>query len=538
MKRTLLLCSLILIGLLGCVTRNVYAQDDEPLTNYEMERLKLAYSAIDQISNMYSNSGYSGEALAQMLLIEQLLKNKDISNPRAAIESLEEVISDICGVTAFMPGDTYRERYFTGRYRSICEWYGNELAELDKSISEEDLAFEKEKVKKRVMTNNIEKQVKKDFIVWNKKKETEKTSAYEQRLREQSVWIFDSICQVALENHWMDNLRYKFMEYDADKEILQMKLWYGDKDGNELTSVIYNIYVSPNLLENLKDHGFRKASIISEGVFQGYLFPIKVSLAPYDSKSNIYRSCFCKAITEGVEPLVIEFDKLNIENNILAGVKRQASFENYYNLYHQLGDSIVRYNKKLRECPGYYKDNEGPKISHKKTLVSYSSNTQIKYNDYKGAVGDDTRKVSENMINPSQESYDEFMNNIILFYNECLPFFDYAHEVNTLFPSCLNRSEKETLDKIKSYVGYYCWNCSDPLKDINIEKLRSLSKAKSTQLKELYEGYCYMIVREKTINKEYSKNQQYFSSEEDFVNAYYLSGDYKAILKERKKQAK
>lgn len=463
MKRNIFIIGLTIIGLACIAPQSAYSQDEEPLTEYEKGRVAVAYKTIEKISTMFDKYGYSGEAALQRAYVLQMLKNKDLSSPRAVMESMEEVINTLCGVTAFMPGENLKEMYYTGQYRSICEEYAEELMQLDQSISAEDLAFEKEKVKKRAMANNIERQVKRDFIVWNKKGEYEKTIDYEKRLQQNSEWAFDSICQKAIEDHWQDNLRFHVYEYDADNEILPIKLWHGDKEGNELCSVMYNVFVSPNWVKILKERMFKECHFMAEGIYKGYLFPTKILLTPrdYDRRRNDYIPegyFICSATTEGIEPLVIDFDNLKIENKYLSGIKRNASFEAFYEYKKALQDSIKIYNQLLQQHPLFYSNKiYENRVTHTKTVVSEynnrSNNTQIDINTiniFTGRIGITSSNYrTPNLINPSQEAYYDFAKALRLFYDECVKHFDAtdisklaAREENKAYIALLMKNQK------------------------------------------------------------------------------------------------
>ena len=95
MKRNIFIIGLTIIGLACIAPQSAYSQDEEPLTEYEKGRVAVAYKAIEKISTMFDKYGYSGEAALQRAYVLQMLKNKDLSSPRAVMESMEEVINTI-----------------------------------------------------------------------------------------------------------------------------------------------------------------------------------------------------------------------------------------------------------------------------------------------------------------------------------------------------------------------------------------------------------------------------------------------------------
>ena len=552
-----LLISVILVAPCIC-----HAQSDTTLTEYEKQRGKIAFEALIKIATIYDQYGDQGEALGQKAALMMALKDNGLSESQSSwerIETVENVISSICGVTWFMPGDNYRERYYTGKYVSICEWYSEQLSELDKSISAADLAHERDKFLKKSLTNDIEKQVKKDFMIWSPKKEYEKSTHYEERLRTQSEWAFDSICQNAIELNWKNKLKYKFGTYDADKEILPMKLWYSDKEGNELCYVDYIIPANPKLAKELaskyKPFVYAYPEIITEGVYKIFLFPIKLYFQ-IEQEDGKRVTLYCNAITEGIEPLVIRFDELSINNPYLSGTERIASFETFYDYKKKLQDSIEIYNQRILQNFNSLSDAakySGFSIEHQSTIICRNS-----YNDY---VCEKFRNIhglglrydvaiekfgrrgrSTNKINPTKKDYDEFVKAIHIFYDECVEKLETVREI---FEIGTKRGAIDVNPVNGSFSSHSSYFIKDKIVNSQDIVIVALSNAKMKENQELYENLCKSIVilRDRRLYneaaaKEYSKNGSYFSSPADFINAYVVSGNYKAELKRRKQQVK
>lgn len=539
-----------------------YAQLDTTLTEYEKQRGKIAFEALAKIATMYDQYGERWESLGQKAGIMKLLNEKNITDSQSVwevIETVEGIISSICREAWFMPGDNYKDRYYTEKYFSICEWYSEQLTELDKSISAADLAYERDKFLKKSLTNDIEKQVKKDFMIWSPKKEYEKSTHYEERLRTQSEWAFDSICQNAIELNWKNKLKYKFGTYDADKEILPMKLWYSDKEGNELCYVDYIIPSNPKLAKELastyKPFVYAYPEIITEGVYKNFLFPIKLYFQ-IEQEDGKRVTLYCNAITEGIEPLVIRFDELSINNPYLSGTERIASFETFYDYKKKLQDSIEIYNQRILQNFNSLSDvakYSGFSIEHQSTIICRNS-----YNDY---VCEEFRNIhglglrydvaiekfgrrgrSTNKINPTKKDYDEFVKAIHIFYDECVEKLETVREI---FEIGTKRGAIDVNPVNGSFSSHSSYFIKDKIVNSQDIVIVALSNAKMKENQELYENLCKSIVilRDRRLYneaaaKEYSKNGSYFSSPADFINAYVVSGNYKAELKRRKQQVK
>ncbi len=115
--------------------------------------------------------------------------------------------------------------------------------------------------------------------------------------------------------------------------------------------------------------------------------------------------------------------------------------------------------------------------------------------------------------------------------------FNMIQEIKTLFPRAYQENMRLTamLNSIESiYFPYSIGYTSAPTED-QLSDMRKLANSKNHALNDLYAKICNRIA---CYNREYTKNQRYFTSPEDFVEAYYMSGNFKSILKERKKQMK
>ena len=540
MRRFLFIILPIFIGVL-CSTKS-YAIEEESLSNYEKARLELASTTIGKI--LESQSGSSLEALSWVFLLNDLLKDKNTTTPRGALESLEEILADLAGVTSFLPGDALNNLNIRGNFRYILEEYAKALKELEEGLTEEELTIERQKVMKRATFTKIERLIRNKFAQWNKKQETEKTANYETRLKERSRFAFDSICQKVLDEHWSENLMWKKGEYDADNEILSIKFYYEDKNKNEICAVWYDIALPP---EYVNDFQVRNIKIIEEGAYNNYLFPIKILYSVQERHFLTYY--YGKSRANDVTPLVIEFDKLGIDNPYLSGVSNSMSFDAYYQWGKQLTDSINFYNLKIKEHPYFFYD----EISHSNCLkfllddfwskCFMSSSYAIDCWSGRKGIYNSREKYK---LHPSKEAYDEFLGYIRLFYQESKDFYDAVQEVRllslensgefiellSLCPTTTSFDNNSTFTKLIP-IDYIKYGKS---KNSQLHILCQLSKVKSLYLQSIYTQMCDKIIMEEgsTLSKDYAKYKQYFTTPVDFINAYIVSGNFNAILRERK----
>lgn len=542
MKRFLSIILPVFIVFL-CSTK-LYAMAEEPLSNYEKARLELASTTIGKI--LESQSGSSLEALSWVFLLNDLLEDKDTTTPRGSLEALEEILADLAGVTSFLPGDALNNLNIRGNFRYILEEYAKALKELEEGLTEEELTIERQKVMKRATFTKIERLIRNKFAQWNKKQETEKTANYETRLKERSRFAFDSICQKVLDEHWSENLMWKKGEYDADNEMLSIKFYYEDKNKNEICAVWYDIALPP---EYVNDFRVRNIEIIEEGTYNNYLFPIKILYSVQERHFLTYY--YGKSRANDVTPLVIEFDKLGIDNPYLSGISNSMSFEAYYQWGKQLTDSINFYNLKIKEHPYFFNH----KISHSNCLKfllddfwsqSFMCSTSA-IRCWSGRKG--IYKSWENYkLNPSKEAYEEFLGYIRLFYQESKDFYDAVQEVRllslensgkfiellSLCPTTTSFDNNRTFTELTP-INYIKYGKS---KNSQLHILCQLSKAKSLYLQSIYTQMCDKIIMEEgsILSKDYAKYKQYFTTPVDFINAYIVSGNFNAILRERKEQ--
>ena len=524
----------------------------ELTTDYQKKRLELVNDALNRIADNMTQPELTVFAAT---LVEWSTKHEEYyllneNDNLGKLESLEEFFTVTCGTAPWLKADNRLERQTLNQYNAICEQYQQAKSALDAKQTEETLNMENGIQKKRSIykTRIIDRVICREFAVWNQKGEYEKTVNYEKRLQERSEWVFDSICQDAIEKYWPTFLHHEFQNYDADNEILPVELSYKDKAGNKLMSVMYNISISPDRAKECKSaiSQINKGYIVSMGEYNGYLFPLKFIITLEDDdriEDDRYRYCPCVAVTEGVKPLIVKFDELKIDNRYLTGIERIASFEKFYTWKDQLSDSIKIYNLKLQQHPCYYYTTER---SYSSLLYQgkWQGNTQMRNSDISYFVDDFQSgfRKKYNMINPPQEAYDNFMKDIHIFYEACMDEFDARKEIKTLFPKSYNHYLKSSqmIDKVQGdyFVSYKIYPHSK-LNDNQLADIKKLASAESSELKRLYSRICNeLVLYNEPAKSEYMKNQQYFTSPEDFIQAYYVSDNYKTELKTRKQHAK
>ena len=556
---------IVLLALCVCPASFAESYKIDGLTDYQNERLALVNTAMNSIVENMTEQELVGWAYWFTNWLQENADAYKISNndPLGELELLEGYLEETCGIVPWMIGsedNTILEEYQYRRYNAFCRQYQEGRKALDekstKEVLEEELKIQKDRSIAR--TRIIERVICRDFVKWNQKGEYEKTLNYENRLKERSELALDSICREAINKYWHSFLHYEFKSYDADRELLPLELYYSDKKGNKLMSVMYNISVSPDWVNECQISlysSWNKSEIVSMGEYNGYLFPLKFIVKPYDyrrSPGDQYGYFPCVAITDGVKPLVIKFDNFKIDNKYLAGKEVIASFDKFYEWQRELLDSIKACNSRLKKHPSFRYDPYGMRVQHAKTIISENKNNitlieEETINYFTGFEGNAKRWNREkNMINPSQRAYEDFLRAIQIFYDECIDHFEALAEFEKIFPYVrIERTWENTFHyftlRLKDNI-----RCGTPTfkgqinyKDSQCDALVMLSASKSSLLQDFYKDICKKMTTDfETVASEYNKNGMYFSSPTDFINAYVVSGNYKAELKAHKQNAK
>jgi len=529
MKKLQTLCLFILLFLGGFQEMNAQQQD----TAYEIKKAEL-------IVQLWSKYGQS---------LTQLVVN-----------------------TADRLGD----EEFIAYARSISgngaiNWYANELRKAQKLKTSVDFKREKEAKYEKTDMFSIYKNIKTVFEEWNHKGEFEKHADYEERLLNKSQNAFTQICIEQIKRKIDDyndynDLNKELQIYNADNEFFTVKFRI---NSIEWQSKI-NVPISD--AENFKNKWSGLQLVINDYDWcfvENALCPTLITLT---DKSSKYQFTLPLQNKVGI---TYSFDDFGIDNPFLNGfifkyfdaktIELKISREKF------VKDSLetVSYNDKLE-----------------KTFKDYNSQLLVNpYNIEKNVIseyqkilkGEDKEENYKSSLNSLSLDYEgikkEFEMAFSRAYSNSSQFFPtkeefeqfYVQGEETLQTEITKRKEKKEEEEILNYlkvnskfvesldfkqakkesVGsaigrgllYATLNSNISAKDYTDE-----NKAREDILSLINESsnksyfilvLDFVFATNKVLNKEWTKNGQYFSNKAELYLAF-ISGDYKQKLKNKK----
>lgn len=259
-KKKLIVISLSF--LLTCVA-NLFAQEAQ-MTPYEQKREQLATEAMEKLMNTMSaydrtlfavnlqnalkEAHEEGDKFQEMAIGENIIfKLCDISE---GLQTEANLLASSLDISDVYSGRTLQE------WNEIGRWYKQERTKLEKTKTAEDIRREKERVdanRDEPGIAGVKKRVAKAFRKWAKKGEFEKTVAWQERMNNRGIEVFDSLCFVCVNNQINANMSRKLLgdQYDADREGYNLLFSYEDEKGNIRSSVESFWLVTPDQLKRL-----------------------------------------------------------------------------------------------------------------------------------------------------------------------------------------------------------------------------------------------------------------------------------------------
>lgn len=276
----------------------LYAQNTS-MTPYEKGRKDLADETLVKIFDSFSESDQLSFGLS---FLEAIKSTDDIFEQTAIAENF---ITGLCGVgemfkteANYMAASIFESRAYTGNalqsLKAIGDWYKLQRTELEKTKTEYDIQREKERLVQSRGIGLLYKTINKKFTDWAKKGELEKSAVYQDRLRTESIFAFDSICFVSCSEVANENSRILTDGYDVDNEVYNIKWNVVDDKRNVLTSVKASFPLNPNDLEKfygeIRNRPI-KPLVFDVGLQDGYVVPVKAMFCLH------YLNCFYTIVT-------------------------------------------------------------------------------------------------------------------------------------------------------------------------------------------------------------------------------------------------
>jgi len=454
------------------------------------------------------------------------------------------------------------------------KWYSKELKRLESLKTTIDFNREKEQEKYKKLQyeqeiyektdiGDIKKNIKLAFEQWNQKGEFEKEVDYAIRLKNQSQKTFDSICTGEIKNKIKKMNSYSWNKelsaYNSESEYFSVSF----KINNLAWQSNINIPIAnaQNFKNAWNDLTF-KIDDYDWCFVNNNLCPILVILEVYNENIK-YR--FPISLQNQSEILYV-YNDLKIENPYLIGYtykysnakaiaeqqisKKQRLDSLELATFNQRLDSIFNdYNRQLLQN----RHNVERKLLKDYTKITNSENRVNSFNSSVSSMKYEFDSLNNSFEDQRRNEYSEKGSSIFTnesefesFYikgkdiykaevekREVLGRFEVYSKVYSKIIETINfqKEAKENIGSVilSSYKGSYTNN-----EEINRIRREILTIIKDNQDKPYYSHIIDIVVEiNKGLNKEWTKNGQYFESKVEFYNAF-LSADYKIFLKKNK----
>ena len=462
----------------------------------------------------------------------------------------------------------------------------NELAQ--KKAEQERKRAEQERAnaerQKRLETDRgrIEDLVERKFNKWCVKGNYEKTTDYENRLKNKSDKIFDSICYVAA-NSILSDKEYtiKHGKYDADKETLPIAFMIYTKDKrNDIVKSNFTLKIP---ISDAKDTDFGKIRtealeiafynnciIYKKLIFKYYrkqdANEIAIDMAR-GQESKLMKTCGPFDVSlENTEDIIISANNLTLNspylkhhsynyteekkiNSTFNKYKKYFENKNEFLSYFKKGEEVFYEELKIRQL--YEEYNPTLSIATKsdfsviynkcnkdeKTLketIEYYQKMKDKYLQ-KSFLGNEKKFYSlyfELYIKKGNKKGFESEVYRLYYYNTNKDLYTSEEEFNNIYKSC-PKCAKNDIDARK-YIRRYKYDIrklsQDDYKILVTNSIYNYDKGITSTMDKVIEGNSSMY-------KEFNKNGSYFSNTKEFFNSY-IGENYKTDLKNKQKQRK
>ena len=447
-------------------------------------------------------------------------------------------------------------------------WYAEELKKAQKLKTSVDFQREKEANYPKTDAGKIQKDIKAAFEKWNKRGEFEKQSDYEERLQNQSKNAFVQICVEQIKNKLPKGLDRKLQPYDIDKELFVVNF--------EINSIKWqsSIMIPLANAESFKNKWQNLETEINQydwSFFDNSLCPTKVIMLDKTDKYEFISP------SQSLSEITYSFDDLEIENPHLKSFTFRYSEAKAIELKIArekfVSDSLemVTYNNKLETAFQYY----NRQLSENK----YNIEKNVISNYIKIPMGENKERNYDNSLNSLKRDYDrinsELENTFNRSYSDAREFFStkedfekfYTQGKDVLNEEVAKRKEKQEEENILNFFksnakfiesmdfqkekkestasiigkGLYGVATGTDVSTMDYSKENDARKKILSAISEnqnksyLSQILDFVVETNKELNKEWSKNGQYFNSKSDFYNAF-LSENYKQILEDNKKR--
>lgn len=454
------------------------------------------------------------------------------------------------------------------------KWYAKELKRLESLKTTIDFNREKEQGKYKKLQyeqeiyektdiGDIKKNIKLAFEQWNQKGEFEKEVDYAIRLKNQSQNEFDSICTGKIKDKIKKMNFYSWNKelsaYNSESEYFSVSF----KINNLAWQSKINIPIAnaQNFKNAWNDLTF-KIDDYDWCFVNNNLCPILVTLGTYNEKSKYE---FPVSLQNQSEILYV-FDELKIKNPYLSGyiykyTNAKVIAEQQISKKQRLDSlELVTFNQRLDSIFNDYNQ----QLIHNRHNID-----RVLLNDHKKITNTEDRQYSFNRAVSSMKSEFESINDAFeykrqneyrengshVFANESeferfyikgkdiykaevekrevMERFEVYSKVHSKIIETIN-FQKEAKENIGSVVLSRYTGSYTNYEEVNRIRREILSIIKDNQNKPYYSQIIDIVVEiNKGLNKEWTKNGQYFESKVEFYNAF-LSDDYKMILKNKK----
>jgi hypothetical protein len=445
-----------------------------------------------------------------------------------------------------------------------------ELIEKQKLLRNAQEAYE------RTDKGQIYKSINVEFYNWNQKGEFEKEIDYINRIKNNSVSAFDSICLLQISNRieMLNDINWtkELSNYNSEDEKYTIKFTIN----NTVINCIYDISISE--AKKFKEKWYSLNFEIDNynwSFINNNLCPTVITLKNkvnnryynrvYENNSDD-ENRLIKYDFEVTEPLlkeiIIYFDSLGLENNMLSGYLFKYSnakeIKEKQEVEQRNIDSIIiaQYNQKLDSIYDMY----NVKLLNFKYNISKDTLTRTIKLITIIDIDNEYEKSVENVNYKYESLYSELNNNFRVAYESCYSYFVdsdefenyyikgkfiYVAEVekrkvikylndnlNFITTMDFQREEKKNIGSTLS--EHYNGETRD-YDEINDKRKRILSSIKNCRYESYYNQVLeFVIFNNKDMNKEWKKNGNLFTDKQEFYEAY-IQNDYKSILKEKKK---
>lgn len=468
---------------------------------------------------------------------------------------------------------------------SIVKKYGAELKAAEKLKGPADIQKEKEqkaiaeqnKKEKELKAQqeafsktdvgNIQINIKSEFEKWNQKGEFEKEIDYAERLKTKSQTTFNEICINQIQKRISNynnryNLKTELSPYNSENEFFIIKFEINGLEWQDKVTI--PISKAQPFKNNFSNYKF-EVNDYDWCFVENNLCPTLVKLENNDDNSKYEFSLFASNKSE----ISYAFNDFGIDNKYLNGY----TFK--YSNAKAIAEEVEKEKQRLDllELTTYNHKLDSIFNNYNRQLLENKFNLdQEKLNDYNKITSKIDREYYFNYsISSMQSNFDKLINtfeykrkneyrkngNLFISESEFDNFYARGKEtyqteaerkrvLNYLTVNSKNIEsldlQKEKKESVGSELGRGLLNISTnsnvSAKDYSTEneiRKNILAIITESKAKPYYSQILDLIIETNNVlNKEWTKNGQFFASKSAFYDAY-LSEDYKRILKENKK---